>query len=190
MPPSIALTAARLARLGDAVLPLMARLILAAVLLVYYWRSGVTKLGEGIFGLFQPSSGAYVQIFPRTMEAVGYDVSQLSFLHWITVVAGTAAELALPAMIVLGLLTRFSAIGMIGFIVVQPVVDVVGHGAEPATIGAWFDATSASLILDQRSFWMLSLAVLVFKGAGPFSVDRILFRNVPLARPAYPQPAP
>ena len=187
---SILALTARLARLGDELLPLMARLIFAAVLLVYYWRSGVTKLGEGIFGLFQPSSGAYVQIFPRTMEAAGYDVTQLSFLHWITVVAGTAAEFALPAMIVLGLLTRLSALGMIGFIVVQSVVDVVGHRADSATIGAWFDASSAGLILDQRAFWVLSLAVLVFKGAGLFSADRILFRNAPSARRACPQPAP
>ena len=187
---SLASIVDRLSRSGDVILPTMARLVFAAVLLIYYWRSAITKLGEGVFGLFRPSSGAYVQIFPQTMEVVGYDISQMSLLHWITVVGGTAAEFGLPAMIVLGLLTRLSVLGMIGFIVVQSVVDVLGHGADAATIGAWFDASSAGLIVDQRAFWILSLAVLVFKGAGPVSIDRILFKNAPLAHQAYRQPVP
>jgi putative oxidoreductase len=53
-------------------LPLLARLVFAAVLLLFFWRSAMTKLGGGLAGLFQPSDGAYVQIFPRAMEAAGY----------------------------------------------------------------------------------------------------------------------
>lgn len=182
--------AGKLTRLADFVLPTAARLVFAGVLLVYFWRSAITKLGDGLLGLLQPSSGAYVQVFPRAMEAAGYDVSQLSFGHWAVVVAGTAAEFALPALIVLGLLTRLAALGMIGFVVVQSIVDVVGHGADQATLGAWFDAISAALILDQRAFWLLSLLLLVFNGAGPLSLDRILFRNAPLVHQASLRPTP
>lgn len=167
----------QLTRFGDVVLPTLARLIFAAVLLLYYWSSALTKLGDGFLGLFRPSSGAYVQIFPGAMEAVGYDVSQLGILHWAVVVAGTWAEFILPALIVLGLLTRLAAAGMIGFVVVQSVVDITGHGADAATIGAWFDRHASALILDQRAFWVFVLLYLVLRGAGPLSLDRVLFRD-------------
>lgn len=159
-------------RAGDEVLPLLARFAFAAVLLVYFWNSGLTKLGDGIFGVFQPSLGAYAQIFPRAMEAVGYDASQLGFFHWAVVVAGTVAEFVLPLLIVLGLLTRLAALGMIGFVFVQSATDIVGHGA---ALGNWFDRASDAVILDQRTFWVLAFAVLVFKGAGALSLDRLLF---------------
>lgn len=163
-------------RLGDFLLPLLARFTFAAVLLVYYWNSGMTKLGDGIFGIFAPSSGAYVQIFPKAMEAVGYDTSQLSFFHTLVVLGGTWAEFILPALILVGLFTRLAAVGMIGFVVVQSLTDLYGHGgiAHEGTLGAWFDRLSDALILDQRSFWVLCLLILVFKGAGLLSLDRAL----------------
>jgi putative oxidoreductase len=40
------------------------------------------------------------------MEAVLYDTSQLGLFQWAVVVAGTWAEFVLPALIVLGILTR------------------------------------------------------------------------------------
>lgn len=167
--------AARLDRMGEQALPLLARLVFAGVLLMYFWASGATKLGPGIFGILRPDAGAYIQIFPRGFEAVGYDVSQFGVYHWAVVVAGTAAEFILPLLILLGLLTRLAALGMIGFIVVQSLTDIVGHGADAATLGRWFDRASDALILDQRAFWVLALLILVFKGAGALSVDRFIF---------------
>lgn len=168
-------------RLGDALLPLLARLVFAAVLFMYYWNSGLTKLGDGLFGFLSPSPGAYVQIFPKAMEAVGYDTSQLSVFHWAVVTGGTIAEFVLPVLIVIGLFTRLAAFGMIGFIIVQSLTDLFGHGgiAHEGTLGAWFDRMSDALILDQRAFWVLCLLILVFKGAGALSIDRLLFRNAP-----------
>ena len=168
-------------RAGDEVLPILARLVFAGVLFMYYWNSGLTKLGDGIFGILQPSSGAYVQIFPKAMEAVGYDTSQLTIFHWAVVTGGTIAEFLLPILIVMGLFTRLAALGMIGFIVVQSLTDLYGHGgiAHEGTLGAWFDRMSDGLILDQRAFWVLCLLILVFKGAGAISIDRGLFRNAP-----------
>ena len=168
-------------RLGDALLPTLARLVFAGVLLMYYWNSGLTKLGDGILGFLQPSAGAYVQIFPKAMEAVGYDTSQLTLFHWAVVTGGTIAEFVLPLLIVIGLFTRLAAVGMIGFIVVQSLTDLFGHGgiAHEGTLGAWFDRMSDALILDQRAFWVLCLLILVLKGAGAVSVDRLIFRNAP-----------
>lgn len=160
----------------DGLLSTLARLIFAGTLLMYFWVSGLTKLGDGILGLFQPSVGAYAQVFPKAMEAVTYDISQLSMFHWAVVVAGTWAEFILPALIVLGLLTRLSALGMIGFIVVQSLTDLIGHGGleHKETFGAWFDRFPDSVIMDQRAFWIFLLLVLVIKGAGPLSLDRAL----------------
>lgn len=169
---------------ADWILPTLARFVFAAVLAGYFWASGLTKLGDGVFGLFQPSVGAYAQIWPKAFEAVGYDTSQLGLFHWAVVVAGTVAEFALPALIILGLLTRLAALGMMGFIAVQSLTDLYGHGGieHAATLGAWFDRLPDGVILDQRAFWMLALVTLVIKGAGPLSVDAVL-RNGPWARP-------
>lgn len=160
----------RLDAQGDMVLPTLSRLVFAGVLLAYFWKSGLTKLGDGFFGFLMPSSGAYAQIFPKAFEATGYDTSQLTLFHWAVVTGGTVAEFVLPLLIVLGLMTRLSAVAMIGFVVVQSLTDVVGHGAE---LGAWFERMSGELIADQRSFWVLGLLILVFKGAGPLSLDRL-----------------
>ena len=163
-------------RAGDWITPTLARLIFAGVLFVYYWNSATTKVGEGFLGIFRPDAGAYIQIFPRAVEAVSYDVSQLGVFHWLVVLAGTWAEFILPLLIVVGFLTRLAALGMIGFIVVQSVVDITGHGLAATDIGAWFDGLPSALILDQRAFWVFLLIVLVVRGAGPVSVDRLLSR--------------
>jgi putative oxidoreductase len=169
----------RLSR-ADWLLTTLARLIFAGTLLMYFWVSGLTKVGDGIFGLLQPSVGAYAQIFPRVMEQVSYDISQLTLFHWAVVTAGTIAEFILPALIVIGLLTRLSALGMIGFVIMQSATDLIGHDRleDPATLGAWFDKIPDSLILDQRAFWIFLLLVLFIKGAGPLSIDGMLRRRV------------
>ncbi len=175
--------AARLDAAGDWLLPTLARLTFVAVLFAYYWNSAVTKLGDGILGVLRPSDGAYIQIFPRTVEAAGYDFSQLGLFHWAVVTAGTWAEFLLPVLIALGLATRLAALGMTGFVVVQSWVDVTGHGLGAGDIGAWFDRLPSATILDQRAFWVFTLLVLVMKGAGPVSLDRLLSGRAAAARP-------
>ena len=163
-----------LARLAPATLPTLARLTFAGVLLIYFWNSARTKFGEGFAGLFTPSDGAYYQIFPKAIEAAGYDFSQLTAYHWAVVMAGTWAEVLLPLCIIIGLFTRLAALGMIGFVIVQSLTDVYGHGVGGDDLGRWFDAASGALILDQRALWMTLLLTLVLMGAGPLSLDRLL----------------
>lgn len=159
-------------------LPLLARFTFAAVLLHYFIASGLTKLGDGFFGFLSPSVGAYAQIFPKAMEAVTYDISQLGLFHWAVVTAGTIAEFTLPALVVIGLFTRLAALGMIGFVIVQSLTDLYGHGGieHEGTLGAWFDKASDSLILDQRALWVFLLITLVLQGGGWLSADRALTR--------------
>ena len=172
MIPSLHRSLARgLTALAPEALPFLARAVFAGVLLAFFWQSGLTKLGPSIF---TPSDGAYIQIFPRAVEAAGYDFAQLTFFHRLVVLAGTWAEFALPALIVLGLLTRLAAAGMIGFVVVMSLTDVLGHGVGGETLGAWFDRDPAALLLDQRALWIVLLAVPLFLGPGRLSLDRAL----------------
>lgn len=159
---------------APAVLGTLARFTFAAVLLRYFWASALTKLDSP----FSPTVGAYAQIFPRKLEAAGYNADKFGFFEWAVVMAGTYAEFILPALIVLGLATRPAALGMLGFILVQSLTDIIGHGADAATVGALFDKGSDSLILDQRLFWGMTLVTLVFTGAGPLSLDRVLGRRI------------
>lgn len=168
--------AAGLSRLAPTLLPTAARAVFAAVLLLYFWASARTKLGAGPLGLFMPSDGAYIQIFPMTVESLGYDTSRLGPLHWAIAVAGTSAELLLPLLILLGLFTRAAALGMIGFIMVQTLTDIFGHGVGGDDLGRLFDTASGALILDQRTLWVFLLLTLVLQGGGPLSLDRLLSR--------------
>jgi len=158
---------------GEWFLPTLARFAFAAVLLKYFWGSAMTKLGSGIGGLFNLDPNGYVQIFPKKMEMLGYDPAGLSIIHKLIAFLGTWSEFILPAMILVGLLTRLAAFGMFGFVIVQTLVDVTAHGAK---LGVWFNNTSGDLIADQRLLWFVLFATLVIKGAGPLSLDRLLKR--------------
>ncbi len=157
---------------SDWLIPTLARAVFALVLFNYYVGSAFTKFGDGVFGFLSPDAGAYVQIFPKAMEAVGYDHTQLSLIHTLIVYAGTYSEILLPILIVVGLLTRLAALGMIGFVFVQSFVDITGHGVSGRDIGSWFDSDAGSLIMDQRTFWVFLFLVLLLKGGGRYALDR------------------
>ena len=173
-------------RFGDIVVPTLARFLFAAILFFYYWNSGLTKLGgEGFPALLEPTFNAFAQIFPKGAEAAGYDITQATQFQKLVILAGTWSEFILPILILLGVLTRVAAIGMIGFVVVQSLTDLFGHGgwSDPKTLGAWFDGAPDGIILDQRMLWIFLLLVLVVRGAGPISVDG--FVNRKRAEPEY-----
>ncbi|MEP5729125.1 MAG: DoxX family protein [Sulfitobacter sp.] len=161
---------------ADWLLPTLARFLFAAILLVYFLKSGLTKLGDGFAGILSPSVGGYAQVFPKALEAAGYDTEALGMFHYFVVLSGTWLEFILPTLIVLGFLTRLAALGMIGFISVQSLTDIYGHGLA-AEIGRWFDGLPDAIILDQRALWVFLLLVLVIKGAGPLSFDHALKPN-------------
>ncbi|WP_420393347.1 DoxX family protein [Acuticoccus sp.] len=160
----------------DWLIATLARLVFAGVFLIYFLNSVRTKLGEGLAGLVDLDDGAYVQILPREMEAVGYDPAALTGLEQATVYAGTFGELILPVLIVAGLFTRIAAVGMIVFVAVMTYTDIAAHGASAETIGAWFDNLAGSAIADQRALWGFLLLVLALKGPGPLSLDALLGR--------------
>lgn len=158
---------------------LLARLVFAAVLLVYFLNSALKKVGEGMSGIFTVTDNAYFQILPSVVERYGYDASRVPFFPYdIIVYLGTYAEILLPVLIVIGLFTRIAALGMIVFVIVQSYVDIAFHNVDSETIGTWFDRFSDAVILDQRALWVFLLVYLVVRGAGRVSVDHLLHRRL------------
>lgn len=155
---------------------LLARLVFAAVLLMYFLNSAFTKFAGSPFAI---DDAAYFQILPPIVEAYGYDASQVPFLPWgLIVYAGSYGEVILPILIVIGLFTRIASIGMIVFVAVQSYVDIAFHKADAATIGAWFDNLSNAVILDQRALWVFLLIYLVLKGPGLISLDALIGNRI------------
>jgi putative oxidoreductase len=151
---------------GRDVIGISSRGLFVLLLLPYYFNSALTKI-DG-FGL---SAGAFAQILPPIAEQYLYDTSAIPFFPWHLIVwAGTIGEFVLPILIVAGLFTRLAALGMIGFVIVQTVVDVVFHGA---ALGMLANGLPNELI-DQRLLWVSLLVAMVFAGGGKLSVDRFL----------------
>jgi len=172
--------------LEDWFLGFAARLVFAAVLFFYFFNSAMTKIGELKSGFPTVTDGAYVQMFPKVMEAVSYDTSQLAlFPYTVIAYAGTYGEIILPALVVIGLFTRLAALGMIVFVGVQSYVDIFGHGADEKTIGAWFDGLPDASIYDQRALWVFLLGYLVIRGAGAISLDYLFTGRQYQSRYAY-----
>ncbi len=168
-----------LERMGDSwLLGLIARFAFASVLWMYFLNSAKTKVGEGLLGFFSISPGAYYQIVLPAVGAAGGDVDAVSFFPWgLMVFMGTYAEFILPLLIVIGLFSRIAAIGMIGFIAVQTLVDITVHHIGAETIGALFDRFPDGVIADQRLLWIVPLLVIAIKGPGLFSVDALLAKQ-------------
>jgi len=158
-------------------LSLAARGVFAAVLLFYFWNSAWGKIGDGFFGFLVMQDGAYfATLGEAVMTAYDFDTANVPFYLDAVVYLGTWMEFLLPLLIILGLFTRLAALGMVGFVAVQSFVDIAIHKVDASAIGALFDRDSASVILDQRTLWMLLFLVLIVKGGGRFSVDTLLDR--------------
>jgi len=155
-----------LTRGSDILLPTLARITFASIFLIYYWNSAGLKIDGSIF---TPSAGAFAQIFPKAAEEALYDITQLTVFQKLVIFSGTVAEYALPALLIVGLLTRLAALGTFGFIIIQTAVDVNGHNVP---LGALFNPSID--LIDERTLWIFLMLVLIFKGAGPLSIDRIL----------------
>ncbi len=156
---------------------LAARFVFLAVLFLYFMNSWMTKVEGGFPGFLLVKDNAFYQIVPWAVEAAGGEISQVGLFDRLIVYAGTYAELILPVLIAIGLFSRLAALGMIGFVVVQSMVDVFFHKVGPETTGALFDRFSDSLIADQRLLWIFLLLIIVVKGGGGLSLDGLLARG-------------
>ena len=132
-----------LTRALDALQPLAALLARAYIAQVFF-LSGLTKVRDW---------GTTVALFT--------DEYKVPFLSPVIAAAmGTAGELVLPVLLLLGLAGRFSALGLF---VVNAVAVISLSEIAPAA-------------LQQHVFWGSLLAALAIYGLGPWSVDRFLKR--------------
>ena len=136
------LTAWLASRLPESTALLILRVALAGV----FWRSGRTKIEEGT--LFSISEQAYF-LFE-------YEYTGLPIPPAVATPMATLAEHLLPLLLVLGLFTRFSALGlMVMTLVIQFFVYP----------DAWWQT---------HILWVAMAAILVSRGGGLFSLDAAL----------------
>ena|SRR6185369_4324680 len=141
---ALALPALRIKHLLEALQPLallVARLYVAKV----FFLSGLTKLRDWDITLALFMDEYHVPLLPPEVAAA----------------LGTAGELALPALLVLGFATRFGALGLF-------FVNAVAAISLP-------EITEAAL--QQHVFWGSLLIGLVLWGPGRWSVDHWLVRR-------------
>ncbi|WP_369026102.1 DoxX family protein [Qipengyuania sp. RANM35] len=136
------LTAWLASRLPESLALLVLRVALGGI----FWRSGRTKIEEGT--LFSISDQAYA-LFE-------YEYTGLPLTPAIATPMATLAEHLLPLLLVLGLLTRFSALGLL---VMTLVIQVFVYPE------AWWQT---------HILWFAMAAILVSRGGGLFSLDAAL----------------
>ncbi|GMG81726.1 hypothetical protein LNKW23_09390 [Paralimibaculum aggregatum] len=110
-------------------LGLLARGVFAATLFMFFYESFLGKVGSGTEGLLAVQDSAYFQILgERLGEMLGGDASAIEMWPWGALVhLATYAEIVLPVFILLGFLTRISALGMLIFVCAMSWVNLTGE---------------------------------------------------------------
>jgi putative oxidoreductase len=142
--PRFAERARPLLQIGADLLDLWIRLYVARVFLL----SGLTKIRDWDATLMLFHSEYHVPLLPPQIAAP----------------LGTFGELVFPLFLVLGLGTRFAALGM-------SVVNVV------AVVSYWHVLSKAEPALAQHLYWGTLLLVTLFHGPGRISLDHLLARR-------------
>ena len=160
-----------------AVLCLMSRSAFAAILLPWFVIGGLTKVG-GLSMSMGPTVdglplalGAYYAYVPDQIGALDMGLPSFDIVTQVYVGLMMLAEVALPVLIVLGLLTRFSVV----LLVLHQIIFLTLN-ASNADFGAFFDASPFDMFPDQLLLWVMVMAPLALFGAGPLSVDDALRR--------------
>jgi putative oxidoreductase len=121
---------------------LLTRLALAGI----FWRSGRSKIEDGTW--FTISKGTRY-LFAEEYAAVPLPPD-------IAMVMATVAEHVLPALLLVGLATRLSALGLIGMTLVIQIF---------VFPEAWWPV---------HALWMAMALILVTRGAGLYSLDAVI----------------
>lgn len=133
------------ARLPESVVLLFLRVAAAGI----FWRSGRTKMVEG----------SWFEISDTTYFLFDSEYSSVPLPSDLSAVMATAAEHLFPALLVLGLFSRFSALALVGMTL------VIQFFVYPE---AWWSV---------HMVWLAMLLVLVVRGGGLFSLDHLLARG-------------
>ena len=129
----------------ESLLLALVRVVLGGI----FWRSGQTKVVEGTW--FQVSDG--------TLELFRTEYAGVPLPPEFTAVMANAAEHVLPALLLLGLFSRLSALGLLGMTLT---IQFFVYPEE------WW---------AQHSLWAALALALILRGGGLFSLDALLARR-------------
>ena len=130
-------------RVPEGLVLLFVRIVLGGI----FWRSGQTKVAEG----------TWFQLTDTTYELFRIEYAGVPLLpHDLAAVLANAAEHVLPALLLAGLFTRFSALGLLGMTM------VIQLFVYP---DAWW---------PEHSLWVGLALILILRGGGLFSLDALL----------------
>ncbi|WP_421788434.1 DoxX family membrane protein [Hyphobacterium sp.] len=159
--------------ISHALLALFARLAIAGV----FWRSFLNKVEtNGLFDYVEVINNFEVQRSLMKVPAFPITIEDSTFAQFgeggmfelplipggVAAVMATAGEGILPILLVLGLLTRFAATGLI---VMALVIQIFVF---PTNAHFW----------GSIALWFVPLFYLVGRGSGPISVDHLLSRQL------------
>lgn len=132
-------------RVPESLLLAFVRVVLGGI----FWRSGQTKAAEG----------TWFQLTDTTYELFRTEYAGVPLPPELAAVMANAAEHVLPALLLVGLLTRGSALALLGMtLTIQLFVYP----------DAWW---------PEHSLWTALALVLVLRGGGLFSLDALLARG-------------
>jgi putative oxidoreductase len=140
-----AITAQLSGKLPESLMLAFVRVVLAGI----FWRSGRTKVVEG----------SWFQLSDTTYELFRTEYAGVPLPPEFAAVLATTAEHLLPALLLVGLFTRFSALGLLGMTL------VIQFFVYP---DAWW---------GEHSLWTALALILILRGAGLFSLDAMLTRG-------------
>lgn len=127
---------------AESLVLLLNRVVLAGI----FWRSGRTKVEEG----------TWLSVSENTRFLFAEEYSGVPLPSDLAAVMATLSEHLFPALLVLGLLTRLSALALLGMTMVIQIF---------VYPDAWWQA---------HSLWAAMALVLIVRGAGGLSLDRLL----------------
>jgi putative oxidoreductase len=128
--------------LVQSLLLLFVRVVFAGI----FWRSGETKV----------VAGTWFQITPETYDLFSTDFSGVPLPPHLAANLSNTAEHILPLLLVVGLATRFSALGLLGMTLVIQIF---------VFPDAWWPT---------HSLWVALALVLITRGPGIFSLDALI----------------
>ena len=132
-------------RVPESLLLVFVRVVLGGI----FWRSGQTKVVEG----------TWFQLTDTTNELFRTEYAGVPLPPELAAVMANAAEHVVPALLLVGLFTRGSALALIGMtLIIQLFVYP----------DAWW---------PEHSLWTALALVLVLRGGGLFSLDALLARG-------------
>jgi len=132
-------------KLPESLLLAFVRVVLGGI----FWRSGQTKVEEG----------TWFQLTDTTYELFRTEYAGVPLPPEFAAIMANAAEHVLPALLLVGLFTRFSALGLLGMTL------TIQFFVYP---DAWW---------PEHSLWAALALVLVLRGGGLFSLDALLTRR-------------